>query len=105
MSTMQDAENAWPKYRDAHPVNNTPEQRHAFIAGYFAARIVAEEPEWESEFIQYGHVLGADMSGVFLVEPRGKNYSTHQRRVKLGRPSSSWFPVKQEDQTTNQPRD
>lgn len=46
MSRMQEAENAWPKYRDAHSVNNTPEQRHAFIAGYTAARVVAEEPEW-----------------------------------------------------------
>jgi hypothetical protein len=57
----------------------------------------AEEPEWAEDFIQYGHVLGIDESGVFIVEPRGKNYSTHQRRVKLGRPESSWVPVKQEE--------
>lgn len=52
-----------------------------------AAGVVAEEPEWETEEIQYGHLLEG---GIFIVEHRGKNYSTHQRRIKLGRPESSW---------------
>lgn len=52
------------------------------------------EVEWVEDFIQYGHLLDI---GVFIVEPRGKNYSTHQRRVKTGRPESSWVPVEQED--------
>ncbi|MBT2485797.1 MULTISPECIES: hypothetical protein [unclassified Microbacterium] len=63
MSTMEDAEAAWPRYRDTHPANNTPEQRHAFIAGYFAARVVAEEPEWE-----YGWVARFNASGSIYEE-------------------------------------
>lgn len=56
------------------------------------AGVVAEEPEWESDTIQYGHLLEG---GIFVVEHKGRNYSTHQRRVKLGRPESSWAPIAQ----------
>lgn len=54
---------------------------------------LAEESEWEVEEIQYGHLLAG---GIFLIEHKGKNYSTHQRRIKLGRPESSWLPAEQE---------
>lgn len=57
------------------------------------AGVVAEEPEWAVDLIQYGHVLA---DGIFIVEHRGVNYSTHQRRIKLGQPETSWVPVKQE---------
>ncbi|MFJ4173385.1 hypothetical protein [Microbacterium sp. NPDC089696] len=60
------------------------------------ASVVTEEPEWAEDYIQYGHLLDI---GVFMVEPRGKNYATHQRRVKLGHPESAWGPVKQGDET------
>ena len=58
--------------------------------------VVAEEPEWAVDSIQYGHVLA---DGIFIVEHRGVNYSTHQRRIKLGQPESSWVPVTQEGAT------
>lgn len=62
------------------------------------AGVVAEEPEWAVDSIQYGHVLA---DGIFIVEHRGVNYSTHQRRIKLGQPESSWVPVKQEGAETD----
>lgn len=62
------------------------------------AGVVAEEPEWEVDSIQYGHLLA---EGVFMVEAKGKNYATHQRRIKLGRPTWAWVPVKQEGAETD----
>lgn len=48
---LRRAEEAWPEYRDTHPANNTPEQRHAFIAGYCAREreIRREHPEEGTE--------------------------------------------------------
>lgn len=51
------------------------------------------EPEW-TESVQYGHLLSG---GIFMVEAKGINYATHERRVRLGTPK--WiehYPVNQE---------
>jgi hypothetical protein len=85
--TAEDREKRANEYVSKHGDAQT---RVDFLAGWDAAMragVVAEEPEWETEEIEYGHLL---KGGIFIVEHRGKNYSTHQRRIKLGRPESSW---------------